>query len=168
MHPKRVERIRRHESLPVPQKHPKRARLWFADGSWIRRRADYPHHGWSYDCVRARTQDGRPLKRGCWSSMHTPASVSRLRSDGVSRPRTSRRSCVSWCCSGAARRIVGATPALSVSPRRDKPGMVCWPWRPYSSSRAVRGSTEMANPSTAHCRTKCPTAPSSLRCTRRG
>ncbi len=67
-----MERIWRHESLLVPQKHPKRARLWFADGFWIRRRADYPHPGWSYDCGRARTQDGRPLKRGCWSSVHTP------------------------------------------------------------------------------------------------
>ena len=35
---KRVERIWRQEGLKVPQKQPKRARLWFADGSCIRRR----------------------------------------------------------------------------------------------------------------------------------
>ena len=60
---KRVERLWRQEGLTVPQKHPKRARLWFADGSCIRRRAEYPNPVWSYDCVKDRTQDGRPLKR---------------------------------------------------------------------------------------------------------
>ena len=58
----RVERIWRQEGLKVPQKQPKRARLWFADGSCIRRRAEYPNHVWSYDFVMERTQDGRPLK----------------------------------------------------------------------------------------------------------
>ena len=33
----RVERIWRQEGLKVPQKQPKRARLWFADGSCVRR-----------------------------------------------------------------------------------------------------------------------------------
>jgi transposase InsO family protein len=57
----RVERIWRQEGLTVPQKHPQRVRRWFADGSCIRRRAEYPNHGWSYDFVMERTQDGRPL-----------------------------------------------------------------------------------------------------------
>ena len=59
---KHVERIWRQEGLKVPQKQPKRARLWFADGSCIRRRAEHPNHVWSYDFVMDRTQDGRPLK----------------------------------------------------------------------------------------------------------
>jgi transposase InsO family protein len=59
---KHVERIWRQEGLKVPQKQPKRARLWLADGSCIRRRAEYPNHVWSYDFVMERTQDGRPLK----------------------------------------------------------------------------------------------------------
>lgn len=59
---KRVERIWRQEGLKVPQKQPKRGRLWLADGSCIRRRAEYPNHVWSYDFVMDRTQDGRPLK----------------------------------------------------------------------------------------------------------
>lgn len=50
------------EGLKVPQKLPKRARLWLADGSCLRRRAEYPNHVWSYDFVMDRTQDGRPLK----------------------------------------------------------------------------------------------------------
>lgn len=59
---KRVERIWRQEGLKVPQKQPKRARLWLADGSCLRQRPRYPNHVWSYDFVMERTQDGRPLK----------------------------------------------------------------------------------------------------------
>ena len=59
---KRVERIWRQEGLKVPQKQPKRARLWLADGSCIRKRPEYPHHVWSYDFVMDQTHDGRPLK----------------------------------------------------------------------------------------------------------
>jgi len=59
---KRVERIWRQEGLKVPQKQPKRARLWFADGSCVRHRPAYPNHVWAYDFVMERTQDGRPLK----------------------------------------------------------------------------------------------------------
>ena len=59
---KRVERIWRQEGLKVPQKQPKRARLWLADGSCIRKRPEYRHHVWSYDFVMDRTHDGRALK----------------------------------------------------------------------------------------------------------
>jgi transposase InsO family protein len=59
---KRVERIWRQEGLKVPKKQPKRARLWRADGSCVRRRPAYPNHVWAYDFVMDRTQDGRPLK----------------------------------------------------------------------------------------------------------
>ena len=62
MNHNQVERIWRQEGLKVPQKQPKRARLWLADGSCIRRRAEYPNPVGSYDVVMARTQDGRPLK----------------------------------------------------------------------------------------------------------
>ncbi len=46
----------------MPQKQPKRARLWFNDGSCIRKRPEYPNHVWSYDFVSERTRDGRPIK----------------------------------------------------------------------------------------------------------
>ena len=59
---KRVERIWRREGLKVPKKQPKRARLWLNDGSCIRLRPEHKDHVWSYDCVLARTADGRPFK----------------------------------------------------------------------------------------------------------
>lgn len=58
----RVYTIWRSEGLKVPQKQPKRARLWLADGSCIRHRPEYPNHVWSYDFVADRTADGRPYK----------------------------------------------------------------------------------------------------------
>ena len=39
---KRVERIWRREELKVPQKQPKRGRLWLNDGSCIRLLPEYP------------------------------------------------------------------------------------------------------------------------------
>ncbi len=59
---KRVERIWRHEGLKVPQKQPRRGRLWLNDGSCIRLRPQYPDHVWAYDFVSVRTHDGRPLR----------------------------------------------------------------------------------------------------------
>ena len=59
---KRVYRIWRSEGLKVPQKQPKRGRLWLNNGSCIRLRAEYPNHVWSYDFVFDRTHDGRPIK----------------------------------------------------------------------------------------------------------
>ncbi len=59
---KRVERIWRREGLKVPQKQPKRARLWLNDGSCIRLRAMHRNHVWSYDFVMDRTQDGKKFR----------------------------------------------------------------------------------------------------------
>jgi transposase InsO family protein len=59
---KRVERIWRQEGLKVPQKQPKRGRLWLNDGSCIRLRPEYKDHVWSYDFVTARTADGRAFR----------------------------------------------------------------------------------------------------------
>lgn len=59
---KRVERIWRREGLKVPQKQPKRGRLWLNDGSCIRLRPERKDHVWSYDMVMERTSDGRPLR----------------------------------------------------------------------------------------------------------
>jgi transposase InsO family protein len=56
---KRVERIWRREGLKVPQKQPKRGRLWLNDGSCVRLRPERPNHVWSYDFVQDRTDDGR-------------------------------------------------------------------------------------------------------------
>ncbi len=58
----RVYPIWRQEGLKVPQKQPKRSRLWLADGSCIRHRPEYPNHAWSYDFVSQQIHDGRNLK----------------------------------------------------------------------------------------------------------
>jgi len=59
---KRVERIWRKEGLKVPQKQPKRRRLWLNDGSCIRLRPEHKDHVWSYDFVMTRTSDGRAFR----------------------------------------------------------------------------------------------------------
>jgi putative transposase len=64
---KRVERSdacvrRRREGLKVPQKQPKKGRLWLNDGSCIRLRPERSNHVWSYDFVEARTHDGRKFR----------------------------------------------------------------------------------------------------------
>lgn len=59
---KRVERIWRREGLRVPQKQPKRGRLWLNDGSCVRLRPEHPNHVWAYDFVMDRTHDGRAFR----------------------------------------------------------------------------------------------------------
>jgi putative transposase len=59
---KRVERIWRREGLKVPQKQPKKGRLWLSEGSCIRLRPEHPNHVWSYDFVEDRTHDGRKYR----------------------------------------------------------------------------------------------------------
>jgi transposase InsO family protein len=62
---KRVERIWRREGLKVPQRQPKRSRLWLNDGSCIRLRPERPGHVWAYDFVEDRTRDGRKFRMLC-------------------------------------------------------------------------------------------------------
>jgi len=59
---KRVERIWRQEGLKVPQKPPKRGRLWLNDGSCVRLRPEHKDHVWSYDFMTERTADGRSFR----------------------------------------------------------------------------------------------------------
>ena len=59
---KRVYRIWRREGLKVPNKQPKRGRLWLNDGSCIRLRPERPNHVWSYDFMQDRTEDGRRFR----------------------------------------------------------------------------------------------------------
>ena len=54
----RVERIWKLEGLRVPQKQPKRGRLWLADGSCIRLRPERRNHVWSWDFVMDQTESG--------------------------------------------------------------------------------------------------------------
>jgi putative transposase len=59
---KRLERIWRQEGLKVPQKQPKRGRLWLSDGSGVRLRPCWPNHVWSYDFVMAWTYEGKAFR----------------------------------------------------------------------------------------------------------
>jgi len=59
---KRVERIWRREGLKVPEKQPKRKRLWLNDGSCIRLRPAHKDHVWSYDFVKSRTEGGKAFR----------------------------------------------------------------------------------------------------------
>jgi transposase InsO family protein len=59
---KRIERLWRQEGLKVPQRQPKRGRLWLNDGSCIRLRPEHRNHVWSYDFVHDRTRDGRGFR----------------------------------------------------------------------------------------------------------
>ncbi|MEP1142411.1 MAG: IS3 family transposase [Henriciella sp.] len=61
----RVYRIWRREGLKVPQKQPKRGRLWLNDGSCVRLRPAYKGHVWSYDFVQDRTHDGKVFRMLC-------------------------------------------------------------------------------------------------------
>jgi putative transposase len=59
---KRVERLWRREGLKVPQRQPKRRRLWDNAGSCLRLRPAHRDHVWSYDFVQSRTHDGRAFR----------------------------------------------------------------------------------------------------------
>ena len=62
---KRVERIWRREGLKVPQRQPKRGRLWLNDGSCVRLRPERPNHVWAYDFVEDRTRNGGKFRMLC-------------------------------------------------------------------------------------------------------
>jgi putative transposase len=62
---KRVERIWRREELKVPQRQPKKGRLWLNEGSCVRLRPERPNHVWAYDCVQDRTHDERTFRMVC-------------------------------------------------------------------------------------------------------
>jgi len=58
----RIERLWRREGLKVPQKQPKKGRLWLNDGSCIRLHPEYRNHVWSYDFVHCQTDDGKVFR----------------------------------------------------------------------------------------------------------
>ena len=58
----RIKRLWRQEGLKVPQKQPKKGRLWLNDGSCVRLRPEYHKHVWSYDFVHCRTDDGKVFR----------------------------------------------------------------------------------------------------------
>lgn len=57
-----VFNIWQEEGLQVPQKQPKRSRLWLTDGSCVRLRPTHKNHVWSYDFVSEQTHDGKKFR----------------------------------------------------------------------------------------------------------
>lgn len=55
----------------MPQKQPKRKRLWLADSSCVRLRPAYGDHVWSCDFVADRTSDGRSFRMLTLIDEHT-------------------------------------------------------------------------------------------------
>ncbi len=85
---KRVERVWKQQGLKVPQKLPKRGRLWLDDGSCVRLRPERRDHVWAYDFVQARTHDGRAFRMLTVVDEYTRESLAidisrKLRSDYV-------------------------------------------------------------------------------------
>jgi putative transposase len=71
---KRVERLWRQEGLRVPQKQPKRGRLWLADGSIVRLRTEHPNHVWRTTSCSTTPPTGASCECSPWSTS-TPASA---------------------------------------------------------------------------------------------
>ena len=85
---KRIERLWRRERLKVPQKQPRRRRLWLNDGSCVRLRPKRKDHVWAYDFVQARTHDGRAFRMLTVVDEHTREGLAidaarKLKSDDV-------------------------------------------------------------------------------------
>ena len=59
--PDKVYRIWREEGLKVPQRQPKRARL-YRNGSCIRKRPEHTNHVWSYDFFSHQTEHGQKFQ----------------------------------------------------------------------------------------------------------
>ena len=51
-----------HQVRKVPQRQPKRGRLWLNDGSCVRLRPERANHAWAYDFVEDRTREGRKVR----------------------------------------------------------------------------------------------------------
>ena len=165
MTPKRGERLWRQEGLRVPAKQPQRGRLWLADGSLVRRRAE------------------RPTTSGPTSSSSTAPPLGARCGSSPSWMRTRARACVStwpagcvatlswrgWPSSASSvgrRRACARTPARSSRPRRCATGGRGSACPPAASSPAVPGRTALWNHSPARCATSVATANASTPCWR--
>ena len=133
----------------MPQKQPKRGRLWLADGSCVRRRPEYRHQR----VVAERTQDGRPLKILTVVEEYSRECLARW-PDDYGRPMSSRR----WRSSVCARRP-GAYPFRVHEPgsrrrwvvqSRDRYGLRLGGAGPSRSGAHTRGA-EGAGGSTSSC-----------------
>ena len=152
MNVKRVERIWRREGLKVPQKQPKKGRLWLGDGSCIRLRPERPNHVWSYDFVESRTHDGRKFRMLNVIDEFTRECLAiridrRLNSTAVIDVLTDL-----FILRGVPGHVRSdndeGEARMSSSPRRCETGPMPWERRRRSSSPAVPGRTAIVRAST--------------------
>ena len=150
----------------MPQKQPKRGRLWLNDGSCIRLRPEHPNHVWSYDFVEDRTHNGRKFRMLNVIDEFTRECLAiRVEPEAEGRPMSST-SCRTCSSCAASRATFVPTMAPSSSPRPCASGSPRWEPGPPTSSPAARGRTAIARASTRSSATSCSTARSSTRCTR--
>ena len=119
---KKVERIWRREGLKVPQKQPKRGRLWLNDGSCIRLRPEHKNHVWSYDFVMARTMDGRSFRILTILDEYTRECLAMKVDRDVSGHRMLLISCITCFCSGVYLSISGLIMGRSLRQRQYETG----------------------------------------------
>ena len=152
---KRVERIWRQEGLKVPERQPKRGRLWLNDGSCIRLRPLYRGHVWSYDFVASRTHDGRALKLLTVLDEHTRECLAivvarKIRSHDVLEV------LADLFVRHGPPEYLRSDNGLESSPRSScGGGWGAWASRRSLSSRAARGRTATTRASTASSGTSC-------------
>jgi len=157
---KRVERIWRREGLKVPQKQPKRGRLWLNDGSCVRLRPEHPNHVWSYDFVEGRTHNGRKFRMLNIIDEFTRECLA-IRIDRKLNSPTSSTSCRTCSSYAACPATFVLITGRSSSPRQCESGLQLSAPRPRSSSPEALGRTATARASTRSFATNCSTVRSS-------
>ena len=159
----RVERVWQREGLKVPQKQPKRGRLWLTNGSCIRLRPEHSNHVWSYDFVEDRTHDGRKYRMLNVIDEFTHECLAirinrKLKAVDVIDVLSDL-----FILRGVPSHI-DPTMGLSSSPRPYRIGSQRSEPRPPTSHRAAPGKTASSRASTLVFVTNCLTARSSTRC----
>ena len=162
---KRVERLWREEGLRVPKKQPKRGRLYLADGSIVRLRAEHPNHVWAYDFVLDHTADGRKLRMLTVVDEYTReclaiAVARRLSSEEVLAV------LADLCVRRGPPTYIRSDNDPSLRRGRYDAGSDGSTCRRSSSSPAVPGRTGTSNRSTDGCATSSSTGNASTRCSK--
>ena len=151
----RIERLWRREGLKVPQKQPKKGRLWLNDGSCVRLRPEYRNHVWSYDFVHCRTDDGKVFR-----TLNILDEFSReCLAIKVDRKLNSANviDALKLICSScvAPLRSFARTTALSSSLRLSETGLRQWEQRRLTSNQAALGRTDTARALTQGSEMNC-------------
>ncbi len=152
---KRVERIWRLEGLKVPNKQPKKGRLWLNDGSCVRLRPERPNHVWSYDFVEDRTHNGRKFRMLNVIDEFTRECLA-IRIDRKLKSTDVIDDCRTSSSCAACPVMFVPTMAPSSSPGPYATGSPRWEPGPLSSSPEALGRTATARALIPSSATSCP------------